>query len=177
MIHIRYIISKVIGDYEIFCDMDGVLADFVGSAKKVFPKFHDKMDDKEKSILWRRIESHGPRFWRNIRWTEGGKELWTFISQYGPRILSAYPKNGIFATVGKRIWLSENIGDNLADEAVFCRGKDKPDHAHPRAILIDDDEKNIKAWEEKGGIGILYTSAPQTIKKLKAIFNADKKPM
>jgi hypothetical protein len=41
----------------------------------------------------------------------------------------------------------------------FCTGKD--------CILIDDYSKNIEAWEEMGGTGILYTSAEETLAVLK----------
>jgi hypothetical protein len=36
-------------------------------------------------------------------------------------------------------------------------------------ILIDDLEKTIKEWHAQGGIGILHTSAADTIKQLKEL--------
>ena len=36
-------------------------------------------------------------------------------------------------------------------------------------FLIDDYIKNIKEWEEKGGIGIHHTSVPKTINDLKRL--------
>ena len=36
-------------------------------------------------------------------------------------------------------------------------------------VLIDDYIKNIKEWEEKGGIGIHHTSVPKTINDLKRL--------
>ena len=35
--------------------------------------------------------------------------------------------------------------------------------------LIDDMERNIQQWKDKGGIGILHTSAADTIKQLKEL--------
>jgi len=37
--------------------------------------------------------------------------------------------------------------------------------------LIDDRQKNIDAWVEAGGIGIVHTSAANTIEQLKALRN------
>ena len=39
------------------------------------------------------------------------------------------------------------------------------------SVLIDDRQKNIDAWIEAGGIGILHTSAANTINQLKALRN------
>ena len=43
---------------------------------------------------------------------------------------------------------------------------DLDEYATPNTILIDDMEKNIKAWVDAGGIGILHTSAADSIKQL-----------
>ena len=40
-------------------------------------------------------------------------------------------------------------------------------------VLIDDRPKNIEAWENAGGIGILHTSAKETINKLKELRNGE----
>ena len=40
------------------------------------------------------------------------------------------------------------------------------DFASPNSILIDDREDNIKGWIDAGGIGILHTSADNTINTL-----------
>ena len=50
-------------------------------------------------------------------------------------------------------------------------GSQKAAFAIEGAVLIDDREKNINAWVEAGGIGILHTSAANTIDQLKALRN------
>ena len=45
--------------------------------------------------------------------------------------------------------------------------------AHKKAVLIDDRDKNIDCWVEAGGIGILHTTADNTIKQLNDIINSD----
>jgi hypothetical protein len=41
--------------------------------------------------------------------------------------------------------------------------------AAPDKILIDDMEQTINEWNKGGGIGILHTSADNTIKELKKL--------
>ena len=38
-----------------------------------------------------------------------------------------------------------------------------------RQDKLDDYEKNIKEWEQAGGIGVIYTNAPNTIRELKKL--------
>ena len=40
-------------------------------------------------------------------------------------------------------------------------------------VLIDDRPKNIEAWEAAGGIGIIHTSAKNTIEQLKKLRKND----
>ena len=42
-------------------------------------------------------------------------------------------------------------------------------YAAPNHILIDDRESNIDQWRAAGGIGILHTSASNTIQQLKKL--------
>jgi len=44
--------------------------------------------------------------------------------------------------------------------------KDKQNYLKDHDILIDDREQNIQRWVEAGGIGILHTSAENTIRQL-----------
>ena len=45
----------------------------------------------------------------------------------------------------------------------------KQNYAAPNHILIDDRKSNIDQWISQGGIGILHTSAADTIQQLKKI--------
>ena len=55
---------------------------------------------------------------------------------------------------------------------MVSKSPDKAEYAHPYSILIDDREKSIDPWRTKGGIGILHTSAEETIAQLQAIVEA-----
>ena len=48
-------------------------------------------------------------------------------------------------------------------------GTQKGAFAEKGSVLIDDRQVNIDAWEANGGIGILHTSAENTINQLKAL--------
>jgi hypothetical protein len=42
-------------------------------------------------------------------------------------------------------------------------------YAFEGSILVDDRQKNIDSWVENGGIGIVHTSAENTINELKKL--------
>ena len=50
-----------------------------------------------------------------------------------------------------------------AQKQSYAKTNEKPN------ILIDDYPKNIKEWENKGGIGIHHTDAGKTISELKRL--------
>ena len=52
---------------------------------------------------------------------------------------------------------------------ILTPAKFKQKYAGENKILIDDMERNIQQWRDKGGIGILHTSAVDTIKQLKEL--------
>ena len=51
----------------------------------------------------------------------------------------------------------------------FKAAKYKADFVGLNKILIDDRQDTISSWNANGGIGILHTSAANTIKELKKL--------
>lgn len=144
--------------------MDGVLTDF---DKAYFDLTHidisNQFHDGEK--FWEPINKAGVGFWSNMTWKDDGKLLWDYIEKYNPKILSA-PSRNIESRIGKISWVSRELpGVDL----ILKYAKQKKLLSEPDAILIDDRVDNIQGWIEVGGIGILHTSAKNTIKKLKEI--------
>jgi hypothetical protein len=91
-----------------------------------------------------------------------GKELWDFISPHNPELLSA-PSRQNDSRVAKNDWVERELpGVHL----ILRSAKHKKDFAGPKNILIDDRSDNIDGWVQSGGIGILHTSASNTIQKL-----------
>lgn len=154
-------------DYKIFCDMDGVLCDF----NTQFIKFSDGIDPKiyegmyGKDGFWDLINKIGVKFWAGMPWMSGGKKLWSYIEKYTPSLLSA-PSYDDSSKIGKRLWVKNNLpGAKL----ILAPAIEKQEYASPNHILIDDFDRNIEQWVNKGGIGILYKNTNQTIRELKKL--------
>jgi len=82
-----------------------------------------------------------------------------------PIILSA-PSRDKSSRLGKALWVRNKIpGTKL----LLRYAKLKQQLATPTSILIDDRADNINQWEAAGGIGILHTSASNTIEQLKKL--------
>jgi len=156
-----------VAQYKIFCDMDGVLTDF----DKRFEYFGGLTPDEyqakfSKSQFWKLIDDKvGFEFWAKMPWMPDGKQLWSYIEKYKPMLLSA-PSQKPSSRYGKRVWVNDNLpGVKL----ILAKRENKQDYSKPNRILIDDRADNIEEWKSKGGIGILHTSAADTIEKLKQI--------
>lgn len=151
---------------KIFVDLDSVLTNFdkaidnIGASKK------------EGAQFWAAINKAGKEFWSTMEWMPDGKELWKAVEIYKPTILTA-PTRHKDSIEGKKEWLYKNL-----PEVPYLIDQDKAAHAGKNKILIDDREKNIKKWEEAGGIGILHKDAKTTIDKLnKALGSIEKTAM
>lgn len=115
--------------------------------------------------FWEPINKAGLPFWEDMPWTSDGKELWGYIKKYNPTILSA-PSDEIESRVGKIKWVARELPET---KLILRKAEQKRVFANPESILIDDLEKNIQQWIESGGIGILHTSAENTINELKKL--------
>lgn len=150
--------------YTIYCDMDGVIADFDKRFEQFFkmsPREYESKFGKEK--FWEGIAKEGVKFWVGIPWMPQGKQLWDYIKQYNPILLSA-PSRENESRLGKRLWVKNNIpGTKL----VLANATAKQNYSGKNKILIDDREDNIEQWKSKGGIGILFKSTDQVIDELK----------
>lgn len=156
----------------IFCDLDGVLADFDQGFIDVMGKPIDTCLPGDKKIFWSRIASKSD-YWFGLPPKEDYLELWDNIKEYNPIILTGAPYSGFRnAEQGKTLWCKSHLEENVQVAVVIT--KDKPKYLNaPGDILIDDNEKNCKAWEEAGGVAILHTSARDTIKRLGEILSVE----
>ena len=154
----------------IYCDMDGVLCDFMVQAKKATgTTFTQGKSDDHWAVI-----SKTPKFWSDMPWMPGGRQLWNYINKYKPHILSAYTPEDPNCIPGKKTWLRRNV--NVSSSNInLVRRKDKEKFAmksgetRQPAILIDDFPRNITQFKAAGGIGILHTSASKTISELKRL--------
>ena len=91
-----------------------------------------------------------------------GKELWDYIKDKQPTLLSA-PSKENESRLGKRLWVKNNLpGTPL----ILASADKKQNYAKGNRILIDDRPDNVSQWRSKGGIGILHTNTADTIKQL-----------
>lgn len=94
--------------------------------------------------------------------------LWNYVKKYNPQILTAQGDPNYGAEAQKRQWIANNLGSNI-NVLVTQKSSEKAQYAAPHRILIDDRDKSIGPWTAAGGIGILHTSAADTIKQLKEL--------
>jgi predicted kinase len=149
--------------YKVYCDMDGVIVDFEhGYDRLTGRKAPGVNSTYNKDDFWGAITKAGKDFWADLEWMEDGQQLWNYIKQYNPTLLTA-PSREESSKIGKQEWIDKNIPGTPVE---FRLAHKKQELATPNAILIDDREDNIERWIEAGGIGIRHTSAQSTIKKL-----------
>ena len=157
--------NKMVMNYEIYSDMDGVLTDFDASFMKasdgILPSEYEK--NFGKNGFWELIDDKGVGFWVGMPWMSDGKTYWDYIKEYNPILLSS-PSRSSTSRLGKRLWVKNNLpGTKL----ILAQAKDKQNYAQSDRILIDDRPSNIDQWRASGGIGILHISASDTIRQLK----------
>ena len=151
---------------QIYCDMDGVVADFHAfTGKHLGTKFKDKYwPDLPKDTF------------AKLPLMPDAKKLWNFIGKYNPIMLTAIPRESRGdiskqAASDKTKWMKKNFNLKQSDMRAVSR-QDKQQFAKDGRdgrpnVLIDDHLGNIKEFRSKGGIGIHHTSASDTINQLK----------
>ena len=157
----------------IYCDMDGVLADFKTAAVKTTGMSINRwMNIPSSKQKWSLILQN-KNFWYDLPWMQGGKQLWSYISKHDPHILSAYVEENFDPNCipGKKAWLRKNVNMVNPQKVNLVKRREKKLFAKrgKPAILIDDYEKNIRDFNMSDGIGILHTSTSKTIQQLKRL--------
>jgi hypothetical protein len=142
--------NEIISKYLVFCDLDGVLADFEQGIKN---KFNKNVDEINPSLMWGVINK-SKSFFETLPWMPKGKELWEKIREYKPIILTGVPPGSATAVQQKINWCQRELGPDI--KVITCLTKEKPNYCMPYSILIDDRIDNLKAWNDKGGKFILY---------------------
>lgn len=166
--------------YTLYVDLDGVLADFEKGVTKAIRETMDpnfvydekkfQTDPKFRDFMWKTVaeyqKQHGFILWRNLDTMPDAYQLWDYVKKYNPQILSATGPARYHAAEQKRGWVTEHFGSNIRINTTESAAL-KASYADQTRILIDDKMKAISPWVAAGGIGILHTSAANTIKQLK----------
>ncbi len=159
---------------QIYCDMDGVLANFILGANTNLKLFGKTLEQTEKEgTTWSYLNTI-PGFFSSLRPLPDAFTLWAAIKKYDPFILSARPKTLPQGKNQKVGWLEKYFPDIPGQRIIICLKSEKALYAIDKSsgvanLLIDDDVSNINRWRKAGGIGILHTSAQDSIKQLKTM--------
>ena len=152
--------------------MDGVLCDFGKQIEKATGKSKAEWLKIPSSRKWDTVLDY-PNFWANMPWLGQGKVMYNFVKKYNPHILSAYMEktHDPNCIPGKSAWVRKNLGMS-GGRVNLVRRREKQNFATNQGqpcILIDDYDKNTSQFTARGGIGITFRSASQTISQLKKL--------
>lgn len=157
----------------IFLDMDGVLADFHAGVEtltgRAFPNTdagHNDYDDRKEELTNKRLFRHlpiMPDMFDLLAYVRHTGLPWEILTAAGVI-------NRELVVWDKQEWIKEHVSPTVVVTCTMT-GSQKGMFAIKGSVLIDDRQKNIDAWESHGGIGILHTSAEDTIKQLKVLRN------
>ena len=169
-------LSELAGDHpQVYCDMDGVVADFEGYVKNTFNLDKIRTEDWEEKIPENVFAIIPPK--------ADAFELWNYIKDYDPIMLTAAPsekkapEHFARAAEDKTEWMAKYFG-LPADRMRVVQRQDKKQFARDGRdnrpnLLIDDYIKNIEEFRSgpqgagNGGIAIHHTSASNTIIQMK----------
>jgi hypothetical protein len=162
------------GQYKVYLDMDGVLADFDQRFRDLSgmePKEYEAEYGTEE--FWNFIdEKNKIRFWVGIPVMPGAKQLVDAVKNYDYEILTA-PSAKKQSRLGKRLWI-RNHQDIFggAPKINFKKAKEKhlvKPELSQYDILVDDRKDTINRWNEAGGTGIFYQNINQVLSDLKKL--------
>lgn len=157
----------------VFCDMDGVLVDLIEGFKEHCGYCITDINHMEDEVVWKDALTI-PKFWERLPKMDECDELVNHLAQYIPHgklfVLSA--RQELFDTCldEKTSWINTHAAIFKQENIKIVLRKEKQnfavqDDGTPN-ILIDDYVKNIKEWENAGGIGIHHVTLESTIQKL-----------
>jgi len=146
--------------FDLYLDLDGVLADFDKRVRELTGKSPDEQPSRD---MWRTISRTQHDFYNSLDFMPDGQVLWNATKDYNPTILTGLPI-GNWAAPQKRTWCARMLGPDVP--VITCMARDKHNHCSPGAVLIDDREKARDPWVAKGGFFILHTSAASSLAQL-----------
>ena len=140
---------------KLFCDMDGVLTDFVGRFDHYFGMHPNEYKEKKgDGGFWSVIAPIGQIFWEGMEWTPHGLQLWEHIRDFNPTLLTT-PSNEQSSRDGKVEWANREL--TPIPPIIFRPAEEKHlECTGPDDILIDDREDTIQRWTDAGGVGIYH---------------------
>jgi len=148
--------NKNHGPPTLYCDLDGVLCDFVLKATEILGKspnaIRDRKDPEEISWMWEKLRT-SDGFYSGLPWMPQGKALWNSIKHLKPVILTGCPR-GEWAAIQKATWVKNNLGGDV--KIITCFAPKKPKYCKFSDVIIDDSENLGSHWRSRGGFYVLH---------------------
>jgi hypothetical protein len=157
------------GYFRVFWESDGCKADFL---KGFFLQYGRHFDETHIGVAWKFIRSR-PNFYRDVPLMPDAEWIWEEVKQYKPAILTGAPSGGFEDAKTAKIAFYREVHQHIyqpAPKIIVCLSKDKPLHMVNKGdILVDDHEKNGKAWMAAGGDFVKFDNARQAVSDLHAL--------
>lgn len=160
----------------IYFDMDGVLADFeagkdllLGAKSPELNQPRDRLTAAQQAVkdkMWAQVEAH-PSFFLDLPPLADGVALYHALSPYKRVILTASPEfSGVESSSFKGVvaqkfsWCQKHLG-SIEQADFICtlshlKQEYKGRHGGFLHVLIDDRFVNCQAWQQAGGVSIVY---------------------
>ena len=158
----------------IFLDMDGVLADFNLGVETLTGREFPNTDQGHNDYDERKEELTNKRLFRMLPPMPDMYDLIAYVRHTGlpwEILTAAGVVNRELVVWDKQEWIKEFVSPSVVVTCTMT-GSQKGMFAIEGSVLVDDRQKNLDAWEKHGGIGILHTSAEDTINQLKELRNS-----
>lgn len=156
--------------YQLFVDLDGVLADFDEGVRRITGKEPAELHPRS---MWPAI-AKAKGFYDGLNWMSDGRVLWGAVKDFDPVILTGLPM-GKWAEPQKRSWCERELGPEIP--VITGTSRKKAELAYQWMedkglgdrilVLVDDRLKMKEAWEAAGGRFILHLNASGSINELK----------
>ena len=159
-------------DYHLYVDLDGVLADLQSEIEDILDikitTDNNGTDWDNADEIWNQLRELDEPDFSKLKKLPDADRLWNYVKPHKPEILTATGKPSGRNGRQKREWVKRNLTGYKTIHTVVA-SRLKAEFAWPDAVLIDDRMKSIGPWRKAGGIGILHTSAEDTIQQLKKL--------
>jgi 5'(3')-deoxyribonucleotidase len=163
--HVRDILLP---DSAILLDVDGVLVDWATRCFEVCgvtkeegysrwaPGSFEIMEalGMTEEKMWENIQAKGSDFWEFLDDYHWAKKLYDHCKTIAPTYFLTSPSHDTASHVGKINWMKRFTGDSKFRN--YLLGPAKHVCARKNNLLIDDYDKNVKAFKAAGGSTILF---------------------
>jgi hypothetical protein len=149
----------------LYIDIDGVFADYAAAVERLVGIRPDDMDRTQRADAWKAIIAEGNDFWASLARLPGTEALGQACVNASALALTGSVVGLDECVSGKKTWCEKEL-KLPPKRTLVVKSQDKFHWCRPGDVLLDDTEKNIKAWRCAGGIGILHRSPDESLRRL-----------